>query len=90
MVRTVSPAAASLAAIRACKRLGMAMAAIIRMMATTMRSSIREKPRCVARAALCFAEISWLLMSVSLSSLLALACAELVKKAGRKLGLLPA
>ncbi len=48
MVRTVTAAAASLAAMREFSRLGMAMAAMIRMMATTTSSSIREKPRCAA------------------------------------------
>src|SRR5271156_59077 len=45
MVRITSTAAASLAAILACRRLGIAMAAMIKIMATTIRSSSREKPR---------------------------------------------
>src|ERR1700723_1750473 len=44
MVRTVSAPAASLAAMRARSNCGMAMAAMIRIMAMTTRSSIREKP----------------------------------------------
>jgi len=45
MVRTVSAAAASFAAIRAFSRFGIAIAAMIKMMATTMRSSMSENPR---------------------------------------------
>jgi hypothetical protein len=45
-VRTVLAAAASLAAMRDRIRFGMAMAAMIRMMATTISSSINEKPFC--------------------------------------------
>jgi hypothetical protein len=45
MVRTVTAAAASLAAMREFRRLGMAIAAMIRMMATTTNNSIRENPR---------------------------------------------
>src|SRR5882757_2428468 len=44
MVRTDATAEASLAAILARSRLGMAMAAMMRIMATTINSSIREKP----------------------------------------------
>src|ERR1700688_2655320 len=43
-VRSASTAAASFADILECMRLGMAMAAIIKMMVTTISSSIREKP----------------------------------------------
>src|SRR5215475_15133290 len=46
-VRTVLAAADSLAAIRDRRRLGMAMAAMIRMIATTIRSSMSEKPFCL-------------------------------------------
>src|SRR5215471_5586507 len=46
MVRMVDTADDSLAAIRARSKLGMAIAAMIRMIATTIRSSISEKPFC--------------------------------------------
>src|ERR1700722_2964889 len=46
MARMLVAADASLAAIRARMKLGRAIAAMTRMMATTMRSSTREKPRC--------------------------------------------
>src|SRR5215831_10744507 len=46
MVRTEPTADASLADIRARIRFGMAIAAMIRMMATTISSSISEKPFC--------------------------------------------
>src|SRR5579862_4278734 len=44
MLRMALPAEASLAAIRARSKLGMAIAAMIRMIATTISSSIRENP----------------------------------------------
>src|SRR5256885_6556469 len=47
MVRTALTADDSLAAIRARSRFGMAMAAIIRMIATTISNSISEKPFCL-------------------------------------------
>ncbi len=43
----VLAAAESLAAIRARSKLGMAMAAMIKMIATTISSSIKEKPFCL-------------------------------------------
>src|ERR1700719_1611469 len=46
MVRIEATAEDSLAAIRARSKLGIAIAAMIRMIATTIRSSIREKPFC--------------------------------------------
>src|ERR1700732_4685659 len=46
MVRSEAPAEESLAAIRARIRFGIAIAAMIRMMATTISSSISEKPFC--------------------------------------------
>jgi hypothetical protein len=46
MVRTELAAEASLADILACTKFGMAMAAMIRIIATTISSSIREKPFC--------------------------------------------
>src|ERR1700729_3763834 len=46
MVRTEATAEDSLAAIRARSKFGMAIAAMIRMMATTISSSISEKPFC--------------------------------------------
>src|SRR6478609_8875842 len=46
MVRIELTADDSLAAIRARSRLGMAIAAIIRMIATTISNSISEKPFC--------------------------------------------
>jgi hypothetical protein len=46
MVRTELAADASLADILARNKFGMAMAAIIRIIATTISSSIREKPFC--------------------------------------------
>src|SRR5215472_5067631 len=46
MVRTEDTADDSLAAIFARNRFGMAIAAMIRMIATTISNSIREKPRC--------------------------------------------
>src|SRR5581483_2876662 len=46
MVRTPLAADDSLAAIRARSRFGMAMAAMIRMIATTISNSISEKPFC--------------------------------------------
>src|ERR1700674_3738561 len=46
MVRREPTADASFAAIRDRRRFGMAMAAMIRMIATTISSSIREKPFC--------------------------------------------
>jgi hypothetical protein len=44
MLRTVEIAAASLAAMRARSRFGIAMAAMISMIATTINNSISEKP----------------------------------------------
>src|SRR5437660_14993 len=49
ILRTELAAEDSLAAILARKKLGMAIAAMIKMIATTMSSSIREKPRLVPR-----------------------------------------
>src|SRR4029077_5102010 len=49
MDRRAATAEASLAAMRARKRLGMAIAAITRITATTINSSIREKPICFVR-----------------------------------------
>src|SRR5712664_2818147 len=46
MVRREPTAEASFAAIRDRRRLGIAMAAMIKMIATTISSSIREKPFC--------------------------------------------
>src|SRR2546429_2942154 len=46
MVRREPTAEASFAAIRDRSRFGMAMAAMIRMIATTISNSIREKPFC--------------------------------------------
>ncbi len=45
-VRIELTAEDSFAAMRARKRLGMAIAAMIKMIATTISSSINEKPRC--------------------------------------------
>src|SRR5579864_1617006 len=47
MVLRDSTAEASWAAIRACIRLGMAIAAMMRIIATTISNSIRENPFCV-------------------------------------------
>src|SRR5690348_13556218 len=47
MVRIELTAEDSFAAMRARSKLGMAMAAMINMMATTIKSSIREKPFCL-------------------------------------------
>src|SRR5207244_3553993 len=47
MVRTDAAADDSLAAIRARSRFGMAIAAMIRMIATTISNSISEKPFCL-------------------------------------------
>src|SRR5271169_4738227 len=49
MVRNELTADASLAEIRARSKFGIAMAAIIRIIATTIRSSISEKPFCDLR-----------------------------------------
>src|SRR5258708_35069824 len=49
MVRSEAAAEESLAAIRARIRLGIAIAAMIRIIATTIRSSINEKPFCCLR-----------------------------------------
>jgi hypothetical protein len=49
MVRSEPTAEASLAAIFDRKRLGMAMAAIIKIIATTIKSSMSEKPFCLFR-----------------------------------------
>src|SRR5437667_11887897 len=46
MVRSEATAEDSFAAILARSKFGMAMAAMIRMIATTISKSIREKPRC--------------------------------------------
>jgi len=46
IVRRDPTAEASLAAIFALKRFGMAIAAIIKIIATTIKSSINEKPFC--------------------------------------------
>jgi hypothetical protein len=48
-VRREPTAEASLAAIFARSKLGMAMAAMIRIIATTIKSSISEKPLCLLR-----------------------------------------
>ncbi len=47
MVRSVPTAADSLAARRAFNRFGIAIAAMIRMIATTISNSINEKPFCL-------------------------------------------
>src|ERR1700747_204749 len=47
MVRSEETAEDSFAAILARSKLGMAMAAMIRIIATTISNSIREKPRCL-------------------------------------------
>src|SRR5215469_3907705 len=47
MVRSEDTAEDSFAAIFARSKLGMAMAAMIRIIATTISNSIREKPRCL-------------------------------------------
>jgi hypothetical protein len=49
MVRSELTADASLAEIRARSKFGIAMAAMIRIIATTIKSSISEKPFCVLR-----------------------------------------
>src|SRR5215467_12219914 len=49
MVRIEATAEASLAAIRERSRLGIAIAAMIKMIATTMSNSINEKPFCLLR-----------------------------------------
>src|ERR687886_1355694 len=54
MVRTLEMAEASLAARREASRLGMAMAAMMPMIATTISSSMSEKPFCP-----CFCSISF-------------------------------
>jgi len=48
-VRRVATAEASFAAIRERMRFGIAMAAMIKMIATTISSSISEKPFCLLR-----------------------------------------
>src|SRR5437660_9230228 len=60
MVRTDAAADDSLAAIRARSRFGMAIAAMIRMIATTISNSISEKPFCL--------RISFSLISMALVS----------------------
>src|SRR5580693_8340976 len=65
MVCSEAAADESLAAIRARIRLGMAMAAMIRMMATTISSSISEKPFCCFRISLILLVIFFDLMLVS-------------------------
>jgi len=57
MRRTEAAAEDSLAAILARIRLGMAIAAMIKMMATTIRSSISENPL-LPKAGFCFEAIS--------------------------------
>jgi len=49
MVRKLSTEEASLAAMRELRKLGIAIAAIMRMMATTINNSIRENPACLIR-----------------------------------------
>jgi hypothetical protein len=49
MVRSELTADASLAAIRARSKFGIAIAAIIKMIATTIKSSMSEKPFCLLR-----------------------------------------
>src|SRR5579862_780338 len=49
MVRVELTAEDSLAAMRARNRFGIAIAAIIRIMATTIKSSINEKPFCLSQ-----------------------------------------
>ena len=49
MVRSEPTAEDSLAAIFARRRFGIAIAAIIKMIATTIKSSIKEKPFCLVR-----------------------------------------
>src|ERR1700740_1627246 len=62
MVRIDSTAEDSLAAMRARSRFGMAMAAIIRMIATTINNSISEKPFCFCIGSLGFmeTEVRWM------------------------------
>src|ERR1700722_3194905 len=55
MERSEAAADESLAAIRARIRLGIAIAAMIRMMATTISSSISEKPFCCFRISISLA-----------------------------------
>src|SRR2546430_16864911 len=59
MVRTALTADDSLAAIRARSRFGMAIAAIIRMIATTISSSISEKPFCFRISFSLFSRQQW-------------------------------
>jgi hypothetical protein len=49
MVRSELTAEASLAAMRARSKFGIAMAAMIKMIATTIKSSISENPFCLLR-----------------------------------------
>src|ERR1041385_7991021 len=60
MVRSVLIAAESLADIFDRSRLGIAMAAIMRMMATTMSSSISENPFCLRIKSLSSEFVRWL------------------------------
>src|ERR1700733_1334163 len=65
MVRSEAAPDESLAAIRARIKLGIAIAAMIRMMATTISSSISEKPFCCFRISLFFLVTFFELLLVS-------------------------
>src|ERR1700677_103967 len=101
MVLVLFAAAASFAAMRARRKLGMAIAAMIKMIATTTSSSMRLKPResqplffrLELRAELyfCLTRIN-AAPNVSTASLTTVHCNSLpllVKKKGRKLSFLP-
>jgi hypothetical protein len=53
MVRSEATAEASLAAIFERIKFGIAIAAMIKMIATTINNSIREKPFCLVRITFC-------------------------------------
>src|SRR5216684_7918922 len=76
MVRTEATADDSLAAIRARSKFGMAIAAMIRMIATTISNSISEKPFCFRISFSLFSDLKFLVFTDRLANMFALCWPE--------------
>src|SRR6266446_10802962 len=76
MVRTEATADDSLAAIRARSKFGMAIAAMIRMIATTISNSISEKPFCFRISFSLFSDLKFLVFTDRLANIFALCWPE--------------
>src|SRR6266852_5307484 len=76
MVRTEATADDSLAAIRARSKFGMAIAAMIRMLETTISNSISEKPFCFRISFSLFSDLKFLVFTDRLANMFALCWPE--------------